>query len=266
MSRILARRLHNVNVASSLSESLVAGKLLTNGCPFVYLETGVYNRSTTLRATRSAKPRLKAMNQPQRYTIPAQQHRTEEEIKRSRFITTLGHTPSVEAAREFISLVHQEFADANHNCWAYVAGPPGSSAYVGMSDDGEPHGTAGRPMLTVLLHSDVGEITAVVTRYFGGTLLGKGGLVRAYSGGVKSALESLPVIERIPLATALVMVDYAMLTPMHNMLADYEAEIIGEDFAVDVTLRIRLPEERYRDFENAIVNLTNANAVVERIE
>ncbi len=206
------------------------------------------------------------MTESQRYLIPAQQHRTEEEIKRSRFITSVAWTPSVDDARAFIRQVSDEFAGANHNCWAYVAGPPGSTAQIGMSDDGEPHGTAGRPMLTVLLHSGIGDVTAVVTRYFGGTLLGKGGLVRAYSGGVKLALESLPTTEKIPLAAALVMVDYASLTPLRNSLADFEAEVVDEDFAVDVTLRVVLPEEAYSAFVNAVVELTNGNAIVERIE
>ena len=93
------------------------------------------------------------MTSPVRYSIPAQSHRIEEEILRSRFITTVAYTPTVEAARTFIAAVSAEFADANHNCWAYVVGPPGSTGQNGMSDDGEPHGTAGRPMLTVLLHS-----------------------------------------------------------------------------------------------------------------
>jgi uncharacterized YigZ family protein len=138
------------------------------------------------------------MTQPTpRYPIPAARHRVEEEILRSRFVTTLAYAPTVEEARAFIDEVRVEFDDASHNCWAYVVGQPGSTAQNGMSDDGEPHGTAGRPMLTVLLHSGVGDIAAVVTRYFGGTLLGKGGLVRAYSGGVQYALESLPTAEKV---------------------------------------------------------------------
>lgn len=133
-----------------------------------------------------------------RYPIPAQRHRVEEEIKRSRFITTLAYTPTVEVARAFINEVGAELSDANHNCWAYIVGPPGTTSQVGMSDDGEPHGTAGRPMLTVLLHSGVGDICCVVTRYFGGTLLGKGGLVKAYSGGIQLALSELPTAEHVP--------------------------------------------------------------------
>ncbi|NLG62975.1 MAG: hypothetical protein GX539_12100, partial [Candidatus Cloacimonetes bacterium] len=100
-------------------------------------------------------------------------------VQRSRFIATLAHAPDVESARAFIEEVRAEFPDATHNCWAFVAGPPGSTSHVGFSDAGEPHGTAGRPMLDVLLHSGIGEVAAVVTRYFGGVKLGKGGLVRA---------------------------------------------------------------------------------------
>ena len=126
------------------------------------------------------------MTSPHRYLIPAQTFRNTEEIKHSRFITTVGHAPTVEAARSFVTQISQEFSDASHNCWAYVVGP-GTTSQIGMSDAGEPHGTAGRPMLMVLSHSGVGDICAVVTRYFGGKLLGKGGLVKAYSGGVHTS-------------------------------------------------------------------------------
>src|SRR5512146_1043212 len=132
-----------------------------------------------------------------RYPIPARAHRTQEEIKRSRFITTLGAAATAEAASEFVALVTAEFPDATHNCWAFVAGPPGSTDRIGMSDAGEPHGTAGRPMLNALLHGRVGDIVAVVTRYYGGTKLGTGGLVRAYAGCVQHALETLPTTERV---------------------------------------------------------------------
>ena len=102
-----------------------------------------------------------------RYPIPAETCRVAEEIKRSRFITTVAYTPTPEDARAFIDRVRAEFPDAGHNCWAYVAGPPGSTLTVGMSDDGEPRGTAGKPMLSVLLNSGVGDLAAVVTRYWG---------------------------------------------------------------------------------------------------
>ena len=94
------------------------------------------------------------------------------EEKRSRFIASVGHTPDVEEAKAFIEQIKAEFEDARHNCWAYCAGAAGSTDRIGASDDGEPHGTAGRPMLTAVTHSGIGEVTVVVTRYFGGILLG----------------------------------------------------------------------------------------------
>lgn len=202
------------------------------------------------------------MAPPTRYPIPAGRHRVEEEIRRSRFITTVDHAPTVEAARAFIAEVSAEFADASHNCWAYVVGPPGSTAQVGMSDAGEPHGTAGRPMLTVLLHSGVGDIVAVVTRYFGGVKLGKGGLVRAYSGGVQLALESLPLVEKTPKAHLEVVIDYSAITVFQRMLPDYETEVLAEEYGVDATYHLRMPVEHVERFQADLANLTNGQALV----
>jgi uncharacterized YigZ family protein len=201
-----------------------------------------------------------------RYPIPAQRHRVEEEIKRSHFITTLAYTPTIEAARAFISETSAEFSDANHNCWAYVVGPPGATGQVGMSDDGEPHGTAGRPMLTVLLHSGIGDICAVVTRYFGGTLLGKGGLVKAYSGGVQLALTELPTIERVPKSRLEVITDYSAITLFKRMLPDYEVELLAEQYSTDATFRVQLPTERINEFSEAITTLTNGLALIEILD
>lgn len=200
-----------------------------------------------------------------RYPIPAARHRTEEEILRSRFITTVGPTPTVADARAFIAEVSTEFADASHNCWAYVVGAPGSTAQIGMSDDGEPHGTAGRPMLTVLLHSGIGNICAVVTRYFGGTLLGKGGLVRAYSGGVQFALETLPTTIQIPKAQLTLLFDYATVTSLQRLLPLYEVELNAEEYGTDVTYQVTLPVEQLTPFTQAVTELTNGQALIEVI-
>jgi len=200
-----------------------------------------------------------------RYPIPAARHRTEEEILRSRFITTLGFTPTVAAARAFITEVSTEFADASHNCWAYIVGAPGSTAQIGMSDDGEPHGTAGRPMLTVLLHSGIGNICAVVTRYFGGTLLGKGGLVKAYSGGIQLALATLPTIIQIPKAQLTLLFDYATVTSLQRLLPHYEVELNHEEYGADVTYHVTLPVEQLMPFTQAFTELTNGQALLEVI-
>lgn len=201
----------------------------------------------------------------QRYPIPAGNHRVEEEINRSRFITTLAYTPTVEAARDFIAVVRAEFSNATHNCWAYLVGAPGSTAQMGYSDDGEPHGTAGKPMFTVLEHSGVGDISAVVTRYFGGILLGKGGLVRAYSGGVKQALATLPLAQHVPVAELLAVVDYGSVTTVQRLLPSFEALVVGEEYGVDVTYHLRLPVERVEELAQALVELTHGQAVIEQV-
>jgi uncharacterized YigZ family protein len=198
-----------------------------------------------------------------RYPVPAAETRVEEEIKRSRFITTIGPAPTLEAARAFVAAVSAQFAGASHNCWAYVVGPPGSTSVVGMSDDGEPHGTAGRPMLNVLLHSGVGDVAVVVTRYFGGTLLGTGGLVKAYSGGVQLGLQELPVVEKVAYAELLVVVDYSAVTPMQRLLPQFEAEILRQEFAADATFYVKLPAEHAGAFAAQVVELTNGLALVE---
>jgi uncharacterized YigZ family protein len=192
-----------------------------------------------------------------RYPIPASQARVEEVISRSRFITTAGPAGSVEEARAFIARVRNEFADATHNCYAYVVGPPGSTAQVGMSDDGEPSGTAGRPMLGVLLGSGIGDIAVVVTRYFGGTKLGTGGLVRAYSGGVKAVLAVLPLAEKMALATLRVRGPYAWITPIARLLPAFEARICSQNYAADVTWEIEVPEERLDSLAAALTDLTH---------
>lgn len=198
-----------------------------------------------------------------RYLIPVARHRAEEEILRSRFITTIGCAPSVAAARALISEVSAEFADASHNCWAYVVGAPGSTAQIGMSDDGEPHGTAGHPMLTVLLHSGIGNICAVVTRYFGGTLLGKGGLVKAYSGGVQLALATLPTTLQIPKVRLTLLFDYGTVTPLQRLLPTYEVELLQDEYGTDVTYHVALPVDQLTPFTAAITELTKGQILIE---
>jgi uncharacterized YigZ family protein len=200
------------------------------------------------------------MTSSARYPVPAATHRVEHEISRSRFITTIGRASTVEDAAAFIRAVADEFRGATHNCWAYVAGPPGDTSRIGMSDDGEPHGTAGRPMLNALLHAKVGDVAAVVTRYYGGTKLGTGGLVRAYGGGVQQALETLPMTERIDYAYVTVVVDYARVTGLQQVCADCEAEILAQEFGVDVRADIRLPGGNVERFRAALLDATRGQA------
>lgn len=192
-----------------------------------------------------------------RYPVPAARARIEEVILRSRFITTAARADSPEGARQFIAAVRGEFGDASHNCYAFVAGPPGSTAQIGMSDDGEPPGTAGRPMLAVLLGSGIGEVAVVVTRYFGGTKLGTGGLVRAYGGGVKAVLAELPVTEKVVLATVVLTGPYRWVTPVARLLPQFEASCTGQEYAADVTWTIQLPEEHAQPLVQALIDLSH---------
>lgn len=196
------------------------------------------------------------------FKIPAIQHRIEETIKRSKFIATVAHAATKEDAKTFLSVVKNEFPDATHHCWAYVAGPPGDTARVGLSDDGEPHGTAGKPILSVLLHSGIGEIAAVVTRYFGGTKLGSGGLVRAYSGSVKSALSGLSVKEKRDLLTLAFSLDYAKVTAVKQLIKSFHADIIEEKYAADASFNIELPKIYEDSFIRAITDLTAGEALI----
>jgi uncharacterized YigZ family protein len=195
------------------------------------------------------------------YRIPAEPYRTEETIKRSRFIATVAHASTEEGAKAFISSVRDEFPDATHNCWAYVAGPPGDTARVGMSDDGEPHGTAGRPILTVLLHSEVGEVVAVVTRYYGGIKLGTGGLVRAYSGSVKHALAGLSTQEKRDVITLTVTFDYSKIAAVKQMIESFDSRLIEEHYGAEVSFKIELPRSNEGSFVLTITDLTGGKAL-----
>jgi uncharacterized YigZ family protein len=175
-----------------------------------------------------------------RYPIPAAPARAEIMAANSRFIASAGPTPSVEAAKRFIAAVRAEFPDASHHCVAYLVGH-GASVTAGLSDDGEPSGTAGRPMLAVLRGSGLGDVTVVVTRYFGGTLLGTGGLVRAYSDAVRALLEVLPRGERIEMRQISVEVSYAAYAAARRLLEEHHATIDDEVFAAAVTITGRMP-------------------------
>jgi uncharacterized YigZ family protein len=191
-----------------------------------------------------------------RYPIPAGRARVEIAVSNSRFIATADHAPSLEAARGLIAAVRAEMPDASHHCYAYLVGY-GSSVTAGMSDDGEPGGTAGRPMLAVLRGSGLGDVAVVVTRYFGGTLLGTGGLVRAYGDGVKAVLEALPRAERVELRPFLVQVSYGGYAAARRALEAEGATIEGETFAAEVQLAGSIPADM---FDRAIAALREATA------
>ncbi len=178
-----------------------------------------------------------------RYPIPAAQRRVEIRVSNSRFIATAGYTPTVEDARALISQVRDEFASASHNVFAYVVGY-GASVTAGMSDDGEPGGTAGRPAVAVVRGSGLGDVCVVVTRYFGGTLLGMGGLVRAYGDAAKAVLFDLPRAEKVALERLTLRVPYGLYEPVRLLLEAHGATVEDQNFGVDVALRLCVATDR----------------------
>ncbi|WP_107852944.1 YigZ family protein [Oceanimonas marisflavi] len=174
------------------------------------------------------------------YAIPAAPVVWEQEIKKSRFIACLAHTPDADAAKAFIERLRAEYPDARHHCSAFVAGAADDSQALGFSDDGEPSGTAGRPMLAVLQGAGIGEITAVVVRYFGGIKLGTGGLVRAYGSSVNGALTELTTIEKVIEGRLALSADYSDMAQLESLLAQHGAgwESVDYGAAVSGVLRV----------------------------
>lgn len=199
-----------------------------------------------------------------RYPIPGARHRVEDEIKGSRFITTIGCASTVLEARAFVRSIRDEFPDASHNCWAHVSGSPGSTEKSGAGDDGEPGGTAGRPMLRVLLGAGVGDVVVVVTRYFGGVKLGRGGLVRAYTLGVQHVLGDMPLAERRILVTVRVVIPYAFVDAVRRLLQQFEAEVAEENFETEAEIVARVPIEHATSFEKAVLDATAGAARISR--
>ena len=190
------------------------------------------------------------------YPVPLRETRRELIVVNSRFIATLAPVFSVEQAKAFVARIRQEFADATHNVPAYLVGN-GASVIEHCSDDGEPSGTAGRPALTVLKGSGLGDSAVVVTRYFGGTKLGTGGLVRASSEAVRTVLADAPRAERIPTLTVLVELPYRWIERLRRLVTAHKGRILEEEFAGEVTVTARVPAERYPAFESELRQASN---------
>ena len=197
---------------------------------------------------------------------PGEVFRVEQTIKRSRFIASVGHTPGVEEAKAFIEQIKAEFEDARHNCWAYCAGAAGSTDRIGASDDGEPHGTAGRPMLTAVTHSGIGEVTVVVTRYFGGILLGTGGLVKAYQSSVKMALEAVPTRIRTKTKRIKFSVEHRFVNQVLRKIEAINGRILEKNFDMDADFDVEIPEDLAETFAKELEELTRGALLIEFVE
>lgn len=201
------------------------------------------------------------MAQSLRFPVPAatakNPHCTETTERRSRFLAQTCQADSREASLAFVDYIRSVHPDATHNCWAYVAGPPGDAAFVGSSDDGEPRGTAGRPMLNTLLHCGIGRICVVVSRWFGGIKLGTGGLCRAYQEAVAKNLESLPLECSVPRGCWKIDADYSSLAAIQRLLPDFEAVIEKGEYGESASLLVSAPLDKYAELKKGLLDLSN---------
>ncbi len=200
-----------------------------------------------------------------RTLIPAREARIELRVSNSRFIATAVPAFSVDEAKEFIRRIKDEFGDASHNVPAFLIGH-GPSVTAHCSDDGEPSGTAGRPMLAVLHGSGLGDIAVVVTRYFGGTKLGTGGLVRAYGDAVKKVLEALPRAEKVPTHTVLLATPYPLYEQVKLLIESWNAQILDEEFAADVTITALFTVANFPGFQEALGEMSHGRLQAEIVE
>ncbi|MDP2536037.1 YigZ family protein [Alteromonas stellipolaris] len=183
------------------------------------------------------------------YPVPAQQIENLYEIKKSKFIAFAAFADSREAAMSHLANVKQKYPDARHHCWAYLLGNPHSPSSAAMADDGEPSGTAGKPILNVLQHKGVGDVMIIVTRYFGGIKLGAGGLVRAYSTSAQQAMEQLPTREEVRLYDISIDIDFKHEQFVRHLCEQFSGKIVSCDYAQHVTVNVQLPNHAIDEFK-----------------
>lgn len=184
--------------------------------------------------------------------------------KKSRFIATVRPVSSEQEAGAFIDEMKKKYYDARHNCSAYIIGRKGEIKH--SSDDGEPGGTAGRPMLEVLEGSGIRNIAVVVTRYFGGTLLGTGGLVRAYQGALKKALDECKTARQRYGVRLKIGTDYNNVGKIQYLMANRKIPIADSSYGADVMLEVIAPIEEYDGLCRDITEATSATAKLDELE
>ena len=194
------------------------------------------------------------------YLIPAAYGEGRYEDRKSKFIGEIFPVETPEAAIEVIQSVKAKYRDARHHCYAYIIR---EGNYMRYSDDGEPQGTAGMPILDVLRRENITNVCCVVTRYFGGVLLGTGGLVRAYTKSAQLGLEAAGINQMSRYSVLLITCPYSLLGVVQNILPEHDCVVEETDYAADVTLTVTLPEGGEDALEQALKDATSAGVEVE---
>jgi uncharacterized YigZ family protein len=197
----------------------------------------------------------------QSYQVPAQICQVELEVKRSKFLTFAAPAVDRREADHFIRTLRKQHPQANHVCWAYIAGAP-NTTIRSMSDDGEPSGTAGMPMLKILEYSGYGNIVVAIVRYFGGTKLGTGGLQRAYSDAVSLVLKDLPMKLKVNRTVLQLTYDHTYDGNISRLLKLYNVEDIVQDYAQKIQLSIAIASSELVAFRTELIYITSNNVKV----
>ena len=187
------------------------------------------------------------------YLVIRQRARTETVVKRSRFIATASPVMDEDEAQQFVDEIRREFWDATHNVYAFTVGD--NDEIVRSSDDGEPSGTAGRPVLEVILKEGIKHCAVVVTRYFGGTLLGAGGLVRAYGAAAREALHAAGIARVVPAHEVSFVVDYPAVGKVQSYLASRGYSVLGVDYLETATIRVLVPAPELERFHADLTDM-----------
>ena len=198
------------------------------------------------------------------YPIAVGEAEVELRFKNSRFIGCVGQATSVEEAKAFIAVVRNRYPDASHHCYAFAAGY-GATVTHGMSDDGEPSGTAGRPMLAVVQGADIGDVVVVATRYFGGTKLGTSGLVKAYTETAQAALAAVPVERKVETELLSINLGYDSYAPCRKRIEELGGLVERESFETSVVLQVRAEIEIVDDVRRVLADMTAGRALIEKI-
>ena len=164
------------------------------------------------------------------------------DIKKSEFIAYTYPVTSREQAMFHVEQLRVKYADARHHCWAYIIGDPNNTTSAGFDDDGEPNGTAGRPILNVLQHKSIGNVIIIVVRYFGGIKLGAGGLTRAYAGSAQAAVDEMVLLPYVPMAQVQIIAEFATEAQCRYVVEDLGGHIDDVTYSKQVTLTVTLAE------------------------
>ena len=186
-----------------------------------------------------------------------------QEVKKSRFIGVATRVGSVDDARAKLSSLRREFPDATHHCSAYVIGDPSSTSELHADDDGEPSGTAGRPILNVLQHRRLGDVLVVVVRYFGGIKLGAGGLVRAYSSTASAVVDALDVESSTPFREGVLRMDYSDEPSISRRLEELGVNVSAREYGVRVELRVSVPEHDWEHVSKEVSERSSGRVTLE---